>query len=168
LLLLTGITVRAQDSAQLKGLDVVPESLRARLFERLKLYVKYEHKGRYGKLYDLYSQTTFRKVPEGFTSTMQTKEVYTKFRKRIYPKLIGFAPQTILWKAGYYEIRGQARLRWKGGKSEDERLIHAYLENDDWYFSELLEEFNEPSGGAELVPVERIDNTGQPELHPVP
>ncbi|MGH9959925.1 MAG: hypothetical protein ACREBC_22850, partial [Pyrinomonadaceae bacterium] len=59
--MLVAFCVQGQDREQ-KVFDVVPEPLRARLVERLKLYVEYERGRDYDKLYDLLAESTIGRI----------------------------------------------------------------------------------------------------------
>ena len=117
---------------------------RSQLIQRLGLYLSYERRQDYGRLYDLLSDET--KNPRflqqiGGLTPLQSKVEFIKYRKSSYPKLLGFVPLSCKGMSdGRFEIRGQARLRYKGGVTKQERIIYAWLRDDVWVFSELNEE----------------------------
>jgi hypothetical protein len=139
-------TLMAQ-GAKRTGQDVfssLPAQQRAQLIQRLDLYFSYERRQDYGKLYNLLSYETknpkFLKQIGGVTP-LQSKAEYIKYRNSAYPKVLGFVPQSCkAMNAGRYEIRGQARLRYKGGVTKQDRIIYAWLQDEVWFFSELNEE----------------------------
>ncbi len=122
----------------------LPPQQRSQLVQSLGLYISYEHRQDYGRLYDLLSDETknpkFLKKIGGVTP-LQSKVEYIKYRKSSYPKVLGFVPLSFkIMNDGRYEIRGQARLRYKGGVAKRERILYAWLRDDVWVFSELNEE----------------------------
>jgi hypothetical protein len=122
----------------------LPPQQQSQLVQRLGLYLSYERHQDYGRLYDLLSNETknpkFLKQIGGITP-LQSKVEYIKYRKSAYPKVLGFVPLSCKgMNDGRYEIRGQARLRYKGGVAKRERILYAWLRDDVWVFSELNEE----------------------------
>jgi hypothetical protein len=186
LALLVCVSVYGQGNRGYKGLDAVPLASRARLVERLKLYLKYERKRQYAKLYDLYSPReadwfrNFRQSNPGLISTIETKEIYIKYRKgklswaRHLPRLLDFIPQRSQEEsygpfAGCYKIYGWARYSKESSESGNAGdILFACFENGDWYFSAGLSTETGGHGEEKPIRVERIEHTGKPELHRVP
>jgi hypothetical protein len=118
----------------------IPQNLRARLIERLNLYVEYERSRQYEKLYSLLQES-------GNDQPKFSREEYVAAsRKRIAEgyrsMLLEFKPTAAINlslndddKAIRYSIWGKARFDDGGKSSERDAAIHAYWINGDWYFS---------------------------------
>lgn len=122
-------------------LSEVPSQHRAQLAKRLRTYLKYERQKDYEKLYDMLSEQT--KHPgylkrNGGQTPLQTKDSYVKYRVASYPRFPSFTPASVRRLDAFtYEIRGQAKVLYKGGILKDERVLYAQLENGTWLFSEF-------------------------------
>ncbi|HVG33269.1 MAG TPA: hypothetical protein VM911_09320 [Pyrinomonadaceae bacterium] len=138
LMLMMAATASAQAKMQ-KKFEAVPEHLRARLIERLELYVEYERTSQYEKLYELLLDSIA--VP-----LKLDRDAYVAASKRTIAK--GYRSVLLKFKAQWtlalslndddvvrYDIWGAAKV--SDGKKiyEKEAAIEARWINGDWYFS---------------------------------
>ena len=120
----------------------VPAQLRERLVERFNLYVEYERTRQYEKLFDLLSQ-------EYISNQHLTREGY--LQSRLLDKLVEFKPRAvtkeparvylkgvIIPNLNVYEIIGIAKFQRGAKVVEEERLLEARLQDNDWYFTDWL------------------------------
>ena len=120
----------------------VPAQIRERLVERFNLYVEYERTRQYENLFDLLSQAYI-------SNQHLTREGY--LQSRPLDKLVEFKPRAITktpssaYVKGYkipninvYEIIGVAKFQRGGKVVEEEKLLEARLQNNDWYFTDWL------------------------------
>jgi len=144
--MLVAFCVQGQNKEQ-KVFEVVPEPLRARLIERLNLYVEYQRTKQPDKLYDLYSETTMKRIFKGQTRP----EFVTAFQKgeaeRTSVRIMEFTPTSIIKTtsifakedADLYNIYGEAKQCQQGEPVEGQVVIGAQLENGVWYFSAIAD-----------------------------
>lgn len=126
-----------------KVFDIVPEPVRARLIERLELYVEYQRTKQYERLYDLFSRTTIERIFNG----QSRGEFVDAFRKgdadRTSVTIMEFTPtrieETTKDGAELYNIYGDAKLCQQGEPVEKHIVVAAQLQNGDWYFSTLAD-----------------------------
>ena len=122
-----------------KVFAVVPQHLRARLIERLSLYVEYERTQQYEKLYDLLSDYVV-------DPNSLSREAYVDASKKTIGKgyrsiLLEFKPTGILDLSiadegvVRYDIWGTAKVRDEGEVYEKDAAIEARWINGEWYFS---------------------------------
>jgi len=127
-----------QKKAQ-KAFEVVPLHLRARLIERLNLYVEYERKQQYEKLYDLLWEYVV-------DPNLLSRDAYVEASKKTIAKgyrdiLLEFKPTGIIDlsvnEEGIvrYDIWGTAKAKGEGKTYERDAAIEARWINGDWYFS---------------------------------
>jgi len=140
IIVMLGLCVNAQSKEQ-RVFDPVPEALRARLIERLNLYVDSQRRKDYDQLFDLFSDATLNKFFHGQSKADFVKAYQNGDTQGTSSRLIEFTPTEIEKIAGagggeLFVIYGRARL-CEGGKAiEKERVaIEAQLQNGDWYFS---------------------------------
>ena len=123
----------------------VPAQLRERLVERFNLYVEYERTRQYENLFDLLSQAYI-------SNQHLTREGY--LQSRLPDKLVEFKPRAVtkspvrvIFKGGVkylipstnvYEIVGIAKFQRGAKVVEEERLLEARLQDNDWYFTDWL------------------------------
>jgi hypothetical protein len=122
-----------------KVFAAVPQHLRARLIERLNLYVEYERTKQYGKLYDL--------LWVSVTAPMNlSREAYVDASKKTIAKgyrsvLLEFKPTDTLNLSlndediVRYDIWGTARVDDGEKVFKRDAAIEARWINGDWYFS---------------------------------
>ena len=128
-----------------KVFDAVPEALRARLVERLDLYVQYQRTRDYEKLFDLYSQTTLEKVFHGQSKADFVKAYQSGDAHGSSSRLIEFVPahtEKIAAEGAeeLFVVYGKARLCEGGKVIEKKRVaIEAQQQNGDWYFSPIAD-----------------------------
>ncbi len=145
LVLLGWLPVYGQSAKPGNRLEAIPLQLRARLEDRLNLYVKLLRSQDYVRWYELISDANFR----GRSRPSQAEIlIYQHKVKASGYKLLKFNPTSSGYDEalGAYKIYGQAKQKTKGGTTNQELLIYAWLQNGDWYFSELLEELLETFG----------------------
>lgn len=117
----------------------VPESIRARLVERLNLLNKYQKDKKWEDLYSLLSTTVIQDL---------SKEDYVRINSHHYNNLapddliLNFRPidtvaQELSAQAGWWVIYGCAELRKKGRSVWYQASVEAHREEGDWYFSEI-------------------------------
>ena len=122
-----------------KVFAAIPENLRARLIERLNLYVEYERTKQYEKLYDLLLESVA-------TSNGSSRDEYVNARKKALAEkyrrvLLKFKPTSTLKISldekgtDIYQIFGTGKI--DDGKEifEINVGIDARLINGEWYFS---------------------------------
>lgn len=131
----------------------VPEVLRARLRERLKLLVEYQSTQQWEKQYLLLSTAV---------TQSQTKDDYVRRNRYWYTKVV---PEDLIVdfeakattthelspEAGWWTIYGCAKLRRKGLIEKLYASVDAHREGGDWYFSTV----------GVIAPID-----GQPQLCP--
>jgi ADP-heptose:LPS heptosyltransferase len=130
----------AQSKAE-KVFEVVPEAERARLLERLHLYVEYQREKDYDKLFDLFSDATKNKYFNGLSKADFVKAYQSGDERGSSSRLIEFTPtdtQKISADGNDYLfiIYGRAKVA-EGNKVIEKKhvSIEAQLQNGDWYFS---------------------------------
>ena len=122
-----------------KVFAAIPENLRARLVERLNLYVEYERTKQYEKLYDL----TLESVA---TANPLSRNEYVNISKKAIAErhrsvLLKFKPTSTLnfalddKDAPIYQIFGTAKVDDGEEIYEINAAIDARLINGEWYFS---------------------------------
>ncbi len=122
-----------------KVFAAVPQHLRARLIERLNLYIEYERTKQYEKLYDLLWESVA-------TPTNLSRDAYVEASKRTIAKgyrsvLLKFKPTDTLVLSlndedqGRYDIWGTARVDDGEKIYEKNAAIEARWINGEWYFS---------------------------------
>ena len=130
----------AQSKAE-KVLEGVPEAERARLLERLHLYVEYQREKDYDKLFDLFSDATKNKYFNGLSKADFVKAYQSGDERGSSSRLIEFTPtdtQKISTDGNddLFIIYGRAKVA-EGNKVIEKKhvSIEAQLQNGDWYFS---------------------------------
>jgi hypothetical protein len=140
------VPVHAQTKEQKKAQKVfsaVPQHWRARLIERLHLYVEYERTQQYEKLYDLLWE--YAVAPAGLS-----REAYVDASKKTIARgyrsiLLEFNPtDTIdlsIEEEGQvrYDIWGTAKVKSEGETYEKDAAIEARWINEEWYFSSIAD-----------------------------
>jgi hypothetical protein len=122
-----------------KVFAAIPQNLRARLIQRLNLYVEYERTKQHEKLYDLLWEYV---VNPGSLS----REAYVNASKKTIAEgyrsiLLGFKPTATinlsLNDEGIvrYDIWGTAKVNSEGKIYEKDAAIEARWINGEWYFS---------------------------------
>jgi hypothetical protein len=150
-ILLFAPLIQAQDKEH-RVFDAVPEQVRARLMERLKLYVEYQRAKDYEKLYDLYTESTIKNVFKG----QSREEFAAAYRKGDEEgkstRILEFRPTSIdksvsMWTSEgadeAYSIYGDAKLWRPVERVEKPIAIEAQLKNGEWYFSAIVEIVND-------------------------
>jgi hypothetical protein len=146
LIALVAICAYGQDGDQ-KVFDAVPEPSRARLIERLKLYVECERTRNYDKLYDLSLESVA--TPKKFE-----RDAYVEASKKAVAKgyrnvLLQFKPTRIddlsIADQGVvrYHISGLAKVEDGEKVYEKDAAIEVRWINGDWYFSGLWDVIND-------------------------
>jgi hypothetical protein len=136
------VPAHSQTKAQKKEQKVfaaVPQHLRARLVERLNMYVEYERTRQYDKLYDLLSEyvvhpgslsraayviASKKTIDEGY------RTVLLKFKPTATIDLSADDQGILL-----YDIWGAATVNDKGKIYDKNAAIEARWINGEWYFS---------------------------------
>jgi hypothetical protein len=144
IIVLLGLCVHGQSKEQ-QVFDPVPEALRARLLERLHLYVDSQRRKDYGELFDLFSETTRNKFFRGQRKADFVKAFQNGEAQGSSSRLIEFAPTHVDKIEGedgrdIFVIYGRAKL-CEGGKAVQKKrvAIEAQVQNGDWYFSPIAE-----------------------------
>ena len=119
-----------QAESQANVFTPVPEESRARLVERLKLYLEFYRTKQPDKLYEL--------IDAEFLGG-ESKEEYVKWSIEHHSDdeaLLDFSPIKVIYREGFMEwaIDGCARFRRDG---EVSATIYAYLRNEEWYFTHI-------------------------------
>jgi hypothetical protein len=138
LIVLLCLSVYGQSQKQ-ESFDSVPETLRARLTERLNMLIEYQGNKQWEKHYDLLS---FRVVQD------ESKEAYVKRNQNWYNHVVpddlilDFVPTETIshessTESGWWTIYGCAKLRQKNRFVELRASVDAYRESDDWFFSTI-------------------------------
>lgn len=134
---------RSQNKRE-KVFEVVPEHLRARLVERLELYVKYERARAYEKLYDLLWDSIVE-------SSDEYREAYVNASRKAVAEgyrrvLLEFKPTATvnisLDESGdrtSYDIWGQAKVDDEGKVYWKDAAIQARFIDGEWYFSSVAD-----------------------------
>ncbi|HEX8143896.1 MAG TPA: hypothetical protein VF553_14955 [Pyrinomonadaceae bacterium] len=126
-----------------KVLAAIPQHLRARLIERLKLYVEYERTKQYEKLYDLLWEYVV-------DPNSLSRESYVKASKKTIAEgyrsvLLEFKPTgTIDLSVNEeglirYDIWGTAKVNSEGEIYKKDAAIEARWINGEWYFSSVAD-----------------------------
>ncbi len=126
-----------QSNSREQVFDSVPEPLRVRLIERLRLMAEYERTQQWEELYDLLEK---RQI-EGKESFVEQRRRNAANQKERW--LIEFVPTSIdkerveISKANY-RITGYAKVRERGCIVKREGTVYAFLQDGEWYFSGYL------------------------------
>ena len=138
----TSVPAYSQTKEQQKGQKVfaaVPEHLRARLVERLNLYVEYERTKQYEKLYDLLWEYVV-------DPNSLSREAYVNASRKTIAEgyrsvLLEFKPTgTIDLSVNdegliRYDLWGTAKVNSEGEIYKKDAAIEARWINGEWYFS---------------------------------
>lgn len=131
--------LRSQVHVDEKVFAPIPEESRARLIERLTLYVATQRAADYDKLYDLYSERTINQVFKGQNKTEFSAAFRQGDAERKSIRLFEFTPKKIEKKAedgsDFYKIYGKAVLLQQGEIVKRKIVIEAHPQNGTWYFS---------------------------------
>ena len=140
MIVMLGMSAAAQSKAE-KVFEVVPEAERARLLERLHLYVEYQREKDYDKLFDLFSDATKNKYFNGLSKADFVKAYQNGDERGSSSRLIEFTPtdtQKISADGNddLFVIYGRAKV-CEGNKVIEKKhvSIEAQRQNGDWYFS---------------------------------
>ena len=142
LMLMMAATVNAQGKVQ-KKFEAVPEHLRARLIERLELYVEYERTRQYDKLYDLLLESIA--VPLKLDREAYVAASEGTIAKGYRSVLLKFKPHSTLALSlndedvVRYDIWGVAKVNDGKKIYEREAAIEARWINGDWYFGSVAD-----------------------------
>ncbi len=138
-MLVPGYSQTKEQKKEQKVFAAVPQHLRARLIERLNLYVEYERTKQYEKLYDLLWEYVV-------DPNSLSKEDYVKASKKTIAEgyrgiLLEFKPTDTLDLSlndegeVRYDIWGTAKVNSEGEIYEKDAAIEARWINGEWYFS---------------------------------
>lgn len=149
ILIILGTTcfVFGQDGRGL--LDDIPSAKRARLLERLDLFVEYERTKQWDKFYDLLylprvAEEERAKARSAYLAVHNDpNDPVNILRIAFIPRIISAAPEI---QDGTYMVRGCATYNIYGNIKKQNDIIMAHLVNDDWYFSA----FGEVAPGDDL------------------
>ena len=134
----------AQKKAE-KVFAVVPEAARARLLERLHLYVDYQRRKEYDKLFELFSDATINKYFHGQSKADFVKAYQSGDERGSSSRVIEFTPtdteKISADGAGeFFVVYGRAKVSEGNKVIEKKRAaIEAHLQNGDWYFSPIAD-----------------------------
>lgn len=137
--LLLTVLLCAPTHGQAKDQDVfapVPTPLRARLVERLKLLVEYQHTQQWEKQYDLLSVL----VTQGDSKEDHVRRLQRWYTEGLGDVLVDFTPKSVTYEGGGPSdavIFGCAKLRKNGSVMKLYASVEAYREKEDWYFSSV-------------------------------
>ena len=118
---------------------------RARLVERLDLFLKYQVTQQWAKQYDLLCSLS-RKAEGKLDFVNRTKQAYSKWGRKplvrfsLFPKglLQADATQKTIVMVGCSELLDNDKRVW------EVTVVEAYKERNDWFFSELSTQAPEP------------------------
>ena len=119
----------------LKVFDPVPADQRERLAERLKLLVEYQRTKQYEKAFEI--------LPKVHTQHPElTKEEFlAAIRTQGKAHIVDFVPEYTTENPtidGEYAIYGCAKVREGRGMKKWQAATYASLEDEEWYFSDIL------------------------------
>jgi hypothetical protein len=140
MLFTASVAVHAQTRFREDVNSQLPKTLATTLDRRLEQFLHSYKREEYETVYDLLrTKDKIRAWEERATvlDPMRSKESYLTYRKAYYPKLVKFTPTSFRQISDRYEVRGEAKVRYKSGVFNEERIIFAYLENGKWFFSEI-------------------------------
>jgi hypothetical protein len=135
-----------QDLNLEKTFAPVPGNTRARLMERLNLFLEYDRTAQYEKKYDLFSDyylTTLKWKKEDFVRNMQERATAGKGEKLIDFKVSRVENFSLDDSLEHTIFKIYGRFKYLKGKKtrSEERLLDARYERGDWYFSDWLIEY---------------------------
>lgn len=142
LLLVTFLAATTQGQVSgTRRFSAVPKPLRARLVERLNLYVALESAQRFEQTFEMLSEayrTNQGLSREWYLATRQpgsggSRDKLLEFKPTVVEKAIGVKEPDV------YDIVGWAKYNRDGKIVRVERVVEARMQNGDWYFSEWLE-----------------------------
>ncbi len=121
-----------------KVFAAIPENLRARLIERLKLYVEYERTNQYEKLYDLSLESVV--ATNGLSRDAYVNAIKKAIDRGYENILLKFKPTSTLnitfadEEVATYQVFGMAKVRKGKDTYEITAGIDARWINEEWYF----------------------------------
>lgn len=138
LVLLLSCSAQGQIRYEMDVFTPIPETRRARIEERLKLFVELQRTEQWGKHYDLFS--AMRRRGEGKTD-------YINFMRQALDKgweqrLLFFAPREVQQmqmdaKTKVWWVIGCAGMKEEGREVRRAAYVEAVWERSDWFFSGL-------------------------------
>jgi hypothetical protein len=128
-----------------KVFDPVPAALRARLIERLNLFLKFDRSGLYERKFELlsdYDRNHWKVDKVGYTKLMEYMQASGKVERNIEFTITHLQNWSMseAQDQGNVMIHGRSRF-WRGKSIRTgTRLLEARFEKGEWYFSEWLKE----------------------------
>lgn len=125
--------------------DSVPTALRARLIERLNLFLQFDRAGLYEKKFELlseYDRNHWKVNKAGYAKLMEYMHARGKVERNIDFRITRLQNWTMTdaQNQGNVMICGRSRF-WRGNSIRTgTRLLEARFEQGEWYFSEWLKE----------------------------
>jgi hypothetical protein len=133
---------QGQESEQ-KVFEIVPEAARARLVERLKMYVEYQRAKDYEKFYDLLSASTIAGVYKGQSRAEFAAAFQRGDAEKTSVRVLEFTPENIEKdtkdEVEVYNIYGTAKLCQQGETVRKQIVVAAQLQDEEWYFSTIAD-----------------------------
>lgn len=112
----------------------IPETVRDKLINRLKLLVEHERNEQWDKEYDLLSKSvTQNETKKDFVARLRNVHA-----RRSRYKLMKFTPKyTTLLHEHRWEVFGCVEVLHRGRKQQLNGEVAAILERDEWFFSQV-------------------------------
>jgi hypothetical protein len=143
-MIMTGTAYSQAQCVEQKVFDAVPEPLRARLVERLNLYVEAQRARQYEKVYDLLSESARTRMYKNQSRADFVKSYQDADAAHRGTRLNEFTPSESDKieeedHQAVYEIYGKAKLQQEGETVSKRIVIQAELQNGEWYFYPMAE-----------------------------
>ena len=121
--------------------SAVPQALRSRLDERLKLFVANMRDQRYADAYDLFSDA-YKNELKGFRRSTKAEYVaVTNGLPKSIPPFYSFTPKSSVETGNYtYRVFGIITSRDNAQSFDNDASLEARWQTNDWYFSDFRDE----------------------------
>lgn len=130
-------TVSAQKKVEVDVFADVPADKRARLIERLEMFIQYYRDGDKNKVYDLIGEQAKRSYANGLSRESFLKESYLLKLKKLKVESVAVPTGAKDEQVVNIIIYGCAEYKRFGPNKKLQSRLEAFYQDADWYFSEV-------------------------------